>query len=554
MQHTLAQLRQELAELVMTTLGVDKIEVQDAHPDVDADLAIAVFSLTSQLGQSPEDIAKRAASEISHELVERVEAAGGYINIWLKPAVLAERVLAEADTNDYGVNDSRANQNILIEHTDPNPFKELHIGHVYSNTIGEALARLFEASGARVHRLSYHGDVGLHIAKAVWAMGEAIGWDRARLEELQKTDDVGVYYATGNSAYEQDESANRTITDINKKIYERSDESINAIYDWGKTASFAYFDEVYKRLRVPPFERGYLESESGPAGVEMVRANMDKFESSDGAVIFRGEAHGEHTRVFITSQGLPTYESKDLALSTLKDRDYPDATLSVILTANEINSYFKVVLSALRLIRPELAEKTRHLSHGLVKLPSGKMSSRTGDVIKATDLLNQVEQAVKQRESQTPSAEDNALAAIKYAFLKPTIGGDIVYDVEESIKLEGQTGPYIQYAAVRIRSILDKVDPKEAKGEYDWQAEKPLLMLLARYPEVVATATDELAPSRVAHFAYELAKAFNRYYEQTPVKDAEVHIRFARLKMLKLLHQVLSHALSLLNIPVPAKM
>lgn len=554
MQHTLAQLRQDLAQQAMTTLGVDKIEVQDTAADVGADLTIPVFSLAAQLEQVPEEIAKRVASELSHELVERVEPTGGYINIWLKSSVLASQVLDEADANDYGTNDSRANENVLIEHTDLNPFKEMHIGHVYSNTIGEALARLFEASGAKVHRLSYHGDVGLHIAKAVWAMGVQIGWDRARLEELQKTDDIGAYYATGTAAYEQDESAKFAVTEINKKIYERSDETINAIYDWGKAASFAYFDEIYQRLKVPPFEKGYLESESGPAGLEMVKANMDKFESSDGAVVFRGEAHGEHTRVFITSQGLPTYESKDLALTTLKDRDYPEATLSVIVTANEINSYFKVVLSVLRLIRPELAEKTRHLSHGLVKLPSGKMSSRTGDVVKATDLLDQVNQAIKQRESQTPSAKDNALAAIKYAFLKPTIGGDIIYDVEESIKLEGQTGPYIQYAAVRIRSILDKVDPKETKGEYDWQAEKPLLMLLARYPEVVAAAADELAPSRVAHFAYELAKEFNRYYEQTPVKDAENHVRSARLRVLKSLHQVLSHALGLLNIPVPSKM
>lgn len=554
MSYVITRLRDEIGQLVREALDVDKVEVTDARPEIGADLAVPTFALAGQLAQTPDEIAQHAATEISHELVERAEASGGYVNIWLKPVALAEQVLAEAISDSYGNNDARAGQTVLIEHTDLNPFKEVHIGHLYTSTIGEAIARLFEASGAKVHRLSYHGDVGLHIAKAVWAMGEAIGWDKARVDELKQTSDIGSFYAQGARSYEHDESVKTAISEVNKKIYERMDETINAIYDWGKSVSFAYFEEVYKRINLPSFERGYLESESGPAGLELVKANMDKFENSDGAVIFRGEEHGEHTRVFITGQGLPTYETKDLGLTVLKERDYPSTDLSVIITANEINTYFKVVLTVLNLIKPELAKKTRHLSHGLVKLPSGKMSSRTGDVIKATDLLDQVEQAIKQRESQTPSVEDNALAAIKYAFLKPTIGGDIIYDVDESIKLEGQTGPYIQYAAVRISSILDKVEGAQNWAGYDWVAEKPILLLLARYPEVVAAATEELAPSRVAQFAYELAREFNRYYEQTSIKDADDNTRAARLNLLRRVHSVFVHSLGLLNIPVPEKM
>jgi arginyl-tRNA synthetase len=182
------------------------------------------------------------------------------------------------------------------------------------------------------------------------------------------------------------------------------------------------------------------------------------------------------------------------------------------------------------------------------------MSSRTGNVIKATDLLDEVTTAVTKRAPDTPAAEENALAAIKYAFLRPNIGGDIVYDIEESIKLEGQTGPYIQYAGVRINSILSKVSSEHEVGDYDWQAEKSLLMQVARYPEVVQAATSELEPSRIAHFVYELAKEFNRYYEATPVKDAPDNIRAARIGMLKAVHVTLKQALGLLNIPVPDKM
>lgn len=554
MDYTLPRLKQALATQLQDFLSVETVEVSDARMEVAADLAVPAFAVAAQLKEPAEKVAQRAAKILNHELIENVEASGGYINIWLKPTQLAERVLVEASSPSYGTNEKRVGQNVLIEHTDPNPFKELHIGHLYSNTVGESIARLFEASGASVHRLSYQGDVGLHIAKAVWAMGESIAWQLTRLNELKNDPDIGHFYATGNRAYDQDESAKTAINEINKKIYERTDDTVNAIYDLGKTISFDYFAEVYNRVDSPQFERSYMESESAPAGVELVKDNMDKFEESDGAVVFRGEEHGEHTRVFITSAGLPTYESKDLGLTVLKDRDYPDASLSIIITANEINAYFKVVLAALKLIKPELAAKTRHLSHGLVKLPSGKMSSRSGDVVKATELLDQVVDTVKKRAPDSPAAEANALAAIKYAFLKPTIGGDIVYDVDESIKLEGQTGPYVQYAAVRMASILSKVAGGGSTEGYDWTAEKPLLLLIARYPEVVAVATEDLAPSRVANFAYELAKEFNRYYEQTPVKDAEPAARAARLSLLKGLRGVLIHGLGLLNIPVPEKM
>jgi arginyl-tRNA synthetase len=212
------------------------------------------------------------------------------------------------------------------------------------------------------------------------------------------------------------------------------------------------------------------------------------------------------------------------------------------------------VLSALGKIYPKLADKTRHLSHGLVKLPEGKMSSRTGSVVLAETFIKEVTAAVEKRSNQPSSANDNALAAIKYAFLKQNIGGDVVYDVDESINLEGQTGPYIQYAGVRMQSVLDKVKSQAAWEGYGWQTERKLLVLLARYPEVTALAAEEMAPHRIAQFAYELAREFNKYYENVSVKDADDSAKAARLKLLKACRGVLSHSLGLLNIPMPQKM
>lgn len=557
MDYTLSKLRSELAIAAAAIVSTNEIVVDDAKKGVGADFAIPLFSLAKQQQQSPADLATKLAGELRHEMIEKVEASGGYVNIWLRAAGLAGSVIEQAAWPDFGHNQDRAGQTILVEHTDPNPFKELHIGHLYSNTVGEAICRLFEASGAKVHRLSYHGDVGLHIAKAIYQMQKMQSERHQPLETMpfnERTSWLAGAYAAGAKTFEEDESVRPVILDINKKIYERSNQAVNELYDWGRETSFTYFDEIYARLRVPAFEKQYFESESAPAGLEIVRGNMGHFEESEGAVVFRGEQDGQHTRVFITGEGLPTYETKELGLATLKDKDFPQASLSVVVTANEINAYFRVVLKVLERIRPELAAKTRHLSHGVVKLPSGKMSSRSGDVVKATDLLNEVTAAVRTLAPDSPAAEDNALAAIKYAFLRPTIGGDIVYDINESIKLDGQTGPYVQYAAVRINSILDKVSTEAEIGDYDWATEKPLLMQVARWPETVKAATAELAPSRVANFAYELSKTFNRYYETVPVKDAPDNIRSARLSVLAAVHSTLRHALEQMSIPAPDKM
>ena len=553
MDYFLPKLRQELAGQARTVLNSDEVVVEDAGDKFDAQLAIPVFTHAAKQSVSPPELAAKLAGAISHPAVAKAEPAGGFVNIWLKSGELGQVVVSQAASDSYGQHDSLKDKEIVIEHTDPNPFKELHIGHLYSNTVGESIARLHEAAGAKVHRVSYHGDVGLHVAKAVWAMGKSISWQNERFDELESAaSKLGDFYAKGAAAYDSDESAKAAITEINKQIYSQSDDMINQIYQWGKAASFAYFNSIFEILDVGFDHSPYLESQAGPAGIDLVKTHMDKFEESQGAVVFRDG--DEHTRVFITSQGLPTYESKELGLAKLKDGDFPDASKSIIITANEINAYFRVVLKVLRLIEPKLADKTRHLSHGLVKLPSGKMSSRTGDVVLATDLLSEVESAVKNRSPDSPSVKDNSLAAIKYAFLKPNVGGDIVYDVEESINLEGQTGPYVQYAAVRLQSILAKVkDDNNAKG-YGFEAEKNLLMLIARYPEVTAKSISELAPHRIAQYVYELAREFNRYYEKVPVKDAEVSVRPARLAVLKSGLGVLKHGLGLLNIPVPDKM
>lgn len=557
MDYLLPDLRAGLAEQVRQVLAVDQVVVENANPKFGADLAIPVFALAKRLAKSHGDIAAQLAGELKHPLVEKIEAAGGYVNVWLDARQVAQTIIDQAGKRDYGQNHALQNQTILIEHTDPNPFKQLHIGHVYSNTIGEALARLHEAARAKVHRVSYHGDIGPHIAKAIYGIQQLLQTSQT-MQDIAKEDRtqfLGKAYSLGAKQYEEDEASKEQIDKLNEQIYEQTDD-IKDLYETGKRWSFEYFDSIYQRLATS-FEKKYMESETAERGLELVREHTGSvYEESDGAIIFRGEEYGLHTRVFVTKQGLPMYETKDLGLVYAKEDDYPDSTSSIVVTGREQQDYFAVMLKSLEQFAPELAHKTSHIAHGLVRLPTGKMSSRSGEIITAEQLFDSVVAALSTRAADSPAVEANMLAAIKYGFLKQNIGANIVLDIDESVSLEGQTGPYIQYAAVRINSIMNAVaETKAHYADYDWQAERELLMQLARYPETIAEATEDMAPHVVAQYLYQLARSFNRYYEQVSLKATESEgLRGARRELLAAVANALRAGLELLNIPIPEKM
>ena len=245
-----------------------------------------------------------------------------------------------------------------------------------SNAIGESLSRIFEFQGAKVKRVCYQGDVGIHVAKAIWGKmeNEKLNWGQA--------------YAYGAQMYDEDENARKETIELNKKIYARTDKNINKLYDAGKKESLKHFGKIYKKLKTK-FDYFIFESEVGPIGKKIVEKGLkDKiFEKGEnGAIIFKGEKYGLHTRVFINSEGLPTYEAKDLGLAEIKYKKYK-YDQSFIITGNEVNEYFKVMLCAMDKINPDLAKKTKHIGHGMMRLPEGKMSSRTGNVITAETLI-----------------------------------------------------------------------------------------------------------------------------------------------------------------------
>ncbi len=560
----------------VSALGLLEVDFVVEHPaelehgDYATNVAMV---LSKQVEENPRDLAERIAEkfdELKPKEIIKVEVAGpGFINFSLDRSFFSSSIKNILEKGGaFGTSDTEVGKRFMVEYTDPNCFKVFHIGHLMSNSIGESLARLAETRGAIVRRVNYPSDVGLNIAKAIWGIQELIGEMPTEDKTLtQKTAFLGKAYVHGNTAYEEDEEAKKEIDELNGKIYDQSDENINNIYRWGRKVSLDHFEELYKKLGTS-FDHYFFESEVAYDGKTIVEAFLEKgvFEKSDGAVIFPGEKYGLHNRVFITSKGIPTYEAKEIGLNTRKfnlDAE-PDPDLSVIVTASEQDDYFKVVLKALEQIEPKIAERTEHISHGMMRFAEGKMSSRKGNVITGESLIEDMEKMVSEKVAERDIPEEEkgaiieavAIGAIKYSILKQAVGRDIVFDPEKSVSFEGDSGPYVQYTHARTASVLRKA---EAEGIGEGFEEVPkdiskLEKMLYRYPEVVERAYQENEPHHVVTFLTEIASEFNTYYSEVPIVSKDDTYSPFKVAITKAVKNVLRNGLWVLGVEAPRRM
>jgi arginyl-tRNA synthetase len=544
-------------DLFTVTTTVELTRPDEQFGDYATNVALQISKL---VGKNPREIAEILAEHLRIELAGRVTtisvAGPGFLNLTLTDEALIASLRKQSSRSLTG-------QVVLVEYSDPNPFKPLHAGHLYTTLVGDTIARLVEHAGAHTSRLNYSGDVGLHVGKSMWAIIKELGGELPdKLDAVapaERPDWLGKRYVEGNHAYGEEATAKAEIVAINKRVYELQnnadhDSPLARVYWTCRTWSYDYFATLYEQLQVKPFDRYIPESEVTPLGMSTVQEQLAKgvYEHSDGAVIFDGEKFGLHKRVFINSGGLPTYETKEVGLSLTKWRDY-QFDKSIIITANEQSQYMEVVIKSIEQYAPIPASRTMHLNHGVVKLQGGvKMSSRQGNVVTALEILEAARKAGQ--ESDTNPNEETILAAVKYAFAKNRIGADIIYDPKDSIALEGNSGPYLQYAHARARSILDKSttvggisDDSQLKPE-----ERSLVRKVAEYPDVIDKAVTELMPHYICTYLFELAQTFNRFYEHNRViGDSRESVR---LSLVECYANVLRSGLELLGIASPYKM
>lgn len=560
--------------------GFDVPEVKiDYRGDGFADYASGIaLNLSKVLNQDPMGIAEKILSKIEKsDLIDKIEVkTPGFINFFVSSKLASRemgRLLREKDR--YGNSSLWKEKKIIVEFTDPNPFKEFHIGHLYSNIVGEAIARLARALGARVRRVNYQGDVGLHVAKAIWGMQKKLSLEKINFAQLEaknleeKAKFLGQSYTLGSRDFDENENAKKAIIELNKKIF-NLDKSIKDFYQKGKRWSLLSFEKTYKRLGTK-FDCYYFESKVAPVGVQLVEDGFKKgiFQKSEGAVIFPGEKYGLHSRVFINSQGLPTYEAKELGLAKIKYKDFK-YDLSIIVTGSEIVEYFKVLMAATRAVLPVLGSKTMHLPHGMVRLSEGKMASRKGNIVTGEGLLDQVKSLAVSNISSSAGFSDKersvisemvAIGAVKYAWLKNRIGQDIIFDPQKSLNIKGDSGSYLQYTVVRCQSVIKKSKASFSKlklpkdSDNIPEEELSIIKFAIRFPEVVEESAQKFSPNIVCGFAFNLAQKYNAFYDNFPIISIEdKNLRQIRLCLTVVVAQVLKNSLFLLGINVPERM
>ncbi len=639
------------------------------HGDYSSNIALTLFKNLKESGStfnSPRNLAEAISDSLNQKLknesvrglnsdlnvsagpssniaafskyISNVEVAGpGFINFKLSSLFLLAKMGLVVEKEGDVVEKELTGKKVMVEFTDPNPFKELHIGHLYSNIVGESICKSFEARGAEVKRACYQGDVGMHVSKSIWGMKKLFqeNFPDKSLDEClaeldskslqEKVSFLGKSYSTGATAYKDDEVAKEKIKDINYLVFISAQETqkelnnfepkvdyqkyienfslesadyleVKKMYSIGRKWSLDYFDSIYSRVGMS-FDEFFFESYVGELGYQIVEEFLEKgvFEKSDGAIIFPGSKYGLHDRVFINSLGLPTYEAKELGLAPEKFNRFK-YDLSIVITGNEIDEYFRVLLKALEFTNPELRKKTDHLSHGMVRLPEGKMSSRTGKVITAEWLINEAQKKIKDHmtETRTEFSEDEletvseiiGLGAIKFAFLKQSIGKDIAFSFDDSLSFSGNSGPYVQYTYVRCSSVLskaqntilkllsaetksndsasnylEKTDGKDEDKDSDNKQdslddivgslgsdnsinkyfdtlidiksylnhnpnneENDVLRNIYRYSDVLKLASEDYSPHHLTKYLYELSQSFNAFYGLHKVVDENTGI------------------------------
>ena len=539
-----------IAKIIKEQFNQD-ISVECSRPDPKfGDLATNVaLQLAKPLGKKPRDIAETIAGKLrENENIADVAVAGpGFINIRLSDIAVLQSLYDKPHTH-------RAGKVAVIETNCPNPFKAMHIGHALNSTLADTMANLLAVSGAAVHRVSYHGDVGTHVGKSMWAILREIDRDPAKLDESppeKRNEFMSRMYVEGSKAAKESPAARAEIDELAKQSFILDDPIYKQVYETCKQWSYDEIDANVARLGNVPIERRYAESETEELGKALIiEKTPGVFKKSDGAYIFEGSKYGSFDNVFIGSHGNGLYGAHDMGLIQLKYQDFPNLDLSVTVNGEEQAAYFRGVIAASELAIPELKGKLFNYATGLVKLSTGKMSSRTGEVVTIEWLFNEFAKAIAAHGGD--ASEEIVAGALRYQFLKVKIGGDVIFDINDAVSLTGNTGSYLQYAHARARRVLEKSAQTPVFPQAIYDEDRALIRKLSEYRETVEQAARGLEPHHICTYLFELAQEFNRYYEHHQVigSGKEAH----RIAIVALYADILKAGLAILGISAPDEM
>lgn len=586
-------LTQKVIEAVKQLYQVElpTVEFQPTRKDFEGDVTVVVFPMLRHVKGNPVQIGTR----IGEYLVENVDEVSkcnvvqGFLNIVIEDSYYLDFFNSISNETDFGYVKSQSDDAVMVEYSSPNTNKPLHLGHIRNNLLGYSVAEILKASGKKVYKTQIINDRGIHICKSMLAWQKFGDGETPESSGLKGDHLVGKYYVAFDKAYkeeiaqlidagmpkEQAEKEAPILLEAQEMLrkWEAGDESVVSL--WKKMNGWVYdgFATTYKNLGVD-FDTLYYESDTYLLGRDVVKDGLERgvfFKKEDGSVWIDLTDEGLDEKIVLRSDGTAVYMTQDIGTAIQRVTDFPDINGMVYTVGNEQDYHFKVLFLILKKLGYSWAEQLYHLSYGMVDLPSGKMKSREGTVVDADDLIKNMEDTAESISqelgkldgySETEKKElyrTIGLGALKYYILKVDPKKRILFNPEESVDFQGNTGPFIQYTYARIQSILRKakgVGSSAVETSMDLhEKEKELLKQLQSFPETVQLAAENFSPALIANFTYDLVKEFNSFYQQVSILgETDEQKKDFRVQLSKKVGEVIQSAFRLLGIDVPERM
>ncbi len=591
-QHTLET---EVKKAVLSLFEVElpSVEFQPTRKDFEGDITVVVFPMLRFVKGNPAQIGEQIGEFLVEAVAEVVafNVIKGFLNIVISDEYYLHFFNGIRSQENFGYATPADSDAVMVEYSSPNTNKPLHLGHIRNNLLGYSVAEILKAAGKKVYKTQIINDRGIHICKSMVAWQRFGSGETPESTGLKGDKLVGNYYVTFDKAYKEEiaklvaEGADLKVAEKEAPIlqeaqemlrnWEAGDEEVVAL--WKKMNGWVYegFDVTYKNLGVD-FDQLYYESNTYLLGKDVVADGLEKgvfYRKDDGSVWIDLTDEGLDEKIVLRSDGTAVYMTQDIGTAIQRVKDYPDIGGMVYTVGNEQDYHFKVLFLILKKLGFSWAEKLHHLSYGMVDLPSGKMKSREGTVVDADDLMVEMTQTAGNISEELGKLEEYSetekqqlykmigLGALKYYILKVDPKKRILFDPEESVDFQGNTGPFIQYTYARIQSILRKADslgvPMEAVDTKVGlhPKEKELLKQLRHFPETIQLAAQQYSPALIANYTYDLVKGFNSFYQQVSILgETNVDQKSFRVQLSKKVAEVVQSAFLLLGIQVPERM
>ena len=572
----------------------ETLQVEKTRPDFDGDYTLVVFPLSRISKKSPAD----TATDVGEYLVTNVNVISGYsvikgfLNLNIDDKHWIDFFENHYFDSNFGLKGSNGSKTYVIEYSSPNTNKPLHLGHVRNNLLGYSISQILKANGKKVMKINLVNDRGIHICKSMLAWQKWGNEETPESSGLKGDHLIGKYYVMFDKkhkeqieemvhrGYTEDDAAKNTPLMLEAqemlRKWENDDEDTMAI--WKLMNSWAYdgFEKTYKRLGVD-FDMVNYESSTYLQGKEIVEEGLEKeifYKKDDGSVWVDLTDEGLDEKLLLRSDGTSVYITQDLGTAQRRwDEFHPEKLIYIV--GNEQIYHFDVLRKVLKKLGRDWWDRIYHLSYGMVELPHGRMKSREGTVVDADDLMDEMYETARKTTEELGKTSDFdknqrkelynivSLGALKYYILKVDPKKNMLFNPEESIDFNGNTGPFIQYTYARIQSIFRKAEkrPEEFQKSLNinkiklTKVEKNLLMLLYDFPQVLEQAGNGYSPAQIANYCYELTKEYNHYYQDTPIlKRVEPEVANFRVLLSYFTGNVIKNAMHLLGIQVPDKM